>query len=341
MGTWETFDLATAHKLAPIYRATLDLRAKVAASSLAAESKANLLFALDDKIDDFQSALKNLLGLELTAFTTKANSVQSGGSSRGGSADEMPRSVVPGSSFRVRIHTAQFTPETRLAKIWFESHTGDQWKPAESLHGTENAAALDHIFSLHVPENAEPTQPYFTRPSIEQPYYDIAQPELRLRSFAPYPLAVWAEFTFDGLPIRVGQVVQTLQRVPGIGGVYEPLIVTPSIGLRMEPESAHPASRRIAPCRCSVTVHTEAAAEGTVALELPRGWRSEPAEAQFHRTSAGDTEPLLFSVTPNSAETGTYKIDAVARSGGRELRTGWQSVGYAGLRPYNLYRPRS
>jgi LmbE family N-acetylglucosaminyl deacetylase len=345
-GTWETsFDvahqsqtgLATARKLAPIYRATTNLRAKVAASNLAPEAKANLLFELDAKIDDFQAALKNLLGLDLTAFTTKADSVQSGGPFRGDSADEMPRSIVPGSSFRVRIHTAQATPETRLAKIWFESHTGDQWKPAEPLQGAENAAALDHIFRLHVPENAEPTQPYFTRPSIEQPYYDIAQPELRLRSFAPYPLAVWAEFSFDGLPIRVGQVVQTLQRVASVGGVYEPLVVTPSIGLRMEPEARIlPLDGSALPVR--VTVHTEAAAEGTVALELPVGWHSDPAEAHFRTMSAGDTEPILFSVSTDSAATGAYNIEAVAHSGGKSYRTGWQSVGYAGLRPYNLYR---
>ena len=27
------------------------------------------------------------------------------------------------------------------------------------------------------------------------------------------------------------------QRVPGQGGVYEPLVVTPAIGVRMEPEA--------------------------------------------------------------------------------------------------------
>ena len=329
--------LATARKLAPIYRATLDLRTRVAASTLAAEPKTNLLFALDAKIDDFQSALKNLLGLDLTAFTTKADSVQSGGLSRGSSADEMPRSVVAGGSFRVRVHTAQATPETRLAKIWFESHTGDQWKPAEPV-GAENAEAQDHIFRLSVPENAAPTQPYFTRPSIEQPFYDIAQPELRLRSFAPYPLAAWAEFSFDGLPIRVGQVVQTLQRVSGVGGVYEPLVVTPSIGVRMEPAARIlPLDGSALPVR--VTVHTEVAAEGTVALELPAGWHSAPAEAHFHRDNAGDTEPILFSVTTDSAVTGAYNIEAVAHSGGKSYSTGWQSVGYTGLRPTNLYRP--
>jgi hypothetical protein len=158
-----------------------------------------------------------------------------------------------------------------------------------------------------------------------------------LRSFAPYPLAAWAEFTFDGLPIRVGQVVQTLQRVPGVGGIYEPLVVTPAIGVRMEPEARIlPPDGSALPVR--VTVHTQAAAEGTVSLQLPAGWTSQPAEAHFHRDNAGDTEPLLFSVTPDGATTGAYNIEAIAHSGGREYKTGWQSIGYPGLRPYNQYK---
>jgi hypothetical protein len=105
-----------------------------------------------------------------------------------------------------------------------------------------------------------------------------------------------------------------------------------------------------------VTVHSEAAAEGTVALNLPAGWTSQPAEAAFHLDSAGDTEPILFSVTPNAAETGAYTINAVVHSTfsdhspaltpltsltpltPRTYQAGWQSIGYPGLRPYNLYK---
>jgi len=88
-----------------------------------------------------------------------------------------------------------------------------------------------------------------------------------------------------------------------------------------------------------VTVHAQAKADGSVTLKLPAGWRSEPAEKPFHLENAGDTEPLIFSVVPINAETGSYSIEAVARVAGHEYKTGWQSVGYAGLRPYNLYRP--
>jgi LmbE family N-acetylglucosaminyl deacetylase len=343
-------NLQVAHELTSGYRQALNLRARVAASNLDAKPKAALLFTLDGKIDEFQAAFKNLLGLDLIAFTTKADNAQSSGPFRGGSADETPRSVTPGEDFRVRIHTAQATSETRLAKIWFESQTGGQWKHADPLQRAEVAKDADPILSLQVPENAEPTQPYFTRPSIEQPYYDIAHPELRLRSFAPYPLAAWAEFTFDGLPIRVGQVVQTMQRVSGLGGVYEPLVVTPAIGVRMEPEARIlPLDGSALPVR--VTVHAQAAAEGTVTLNLPAGWRSQPAEAAFHLTAAGDSEPLVFSVTTDDATAGAYSINAVVHATSNshtptpapltphDYTSGWQSVGYPGLRPYNLYKP--
>jgi LmbE family N-acetylglucosaminyl deacetylase len=331
--------LPVAHELAPIYRQLLEFRTAVDESSLDGKAITSLLVELDAKINEFQAAFKELLGLDMIAFRTNSASAQEGGPFRGGSADETPRSIAPGEKFLVRVHAAQATPETRLNSVWLESHSGNVWK-AENVNGAFNSTApvSDPIFRVQATENTEPTQPYFTRPNIEQPYYDLTHPEWRLRSFAPYPLAAWAEFTFDGLPIRIGQVVQTLGRVPGVGGVYEPLVVTPLIGVRMETEARIlPLDGSALPVR--VTVHTQAAAEGTVALELPAGWTSQPAEARFHRDNAGDTEPLLFSVTPKGAEAGAYAINATARSGGRDYKTGWQSIGYPGLRPYNQYKP--
>ncbi len=327
-----------AGNLTPMYRQTLDLRAQVAGSALDTQAKAGLLLELDAKISQFQSALADLLGLDMIAFRTNESQASEGGF-RGNSADTTPRIISPGELFRVRVHAAQATIATRIESIWLESFTGSPWK-SDILSGapTATAATADTIFTVHVPENAEPTAPYFTRPSIEQPYYDISNPVWRGRSFAPYPLAAWAEFTFNGLPIRIGKVVQTLDRVTGPGGIYEPLVVTPAIGVRIDP------SARILPLDGSalpirVTVHTEGAASGTVELKLPAGWTSIPAEAEFKRSAAGDTDPIVFSVTPASTSPGEYTIQAVAHSAGHTYQTGWQSVGYPGLRPYNQYKP--
>ncbi|MGD0857889.1 MAG: PIG-L family deacetylase [Terracidiphilus sp.] len=345
-------NLSAAHTLAHLYELTLALRARVADSDFDPKSKASLLFELDLKIEQFQSVLSNLLGLDMVAFRTGLSGVQNGGPFRGGSPDETLRSASPGEEFRVRVHTAQASVETRLNRVWLESRGGDPWKN-ENISGAIDPAAptADPVFRVHVPDNADPTEPFFTRPDTEQAYYNLTKPEYRERSFAPWPLVAWAEFTFDGLPIRVGQVVQTMQRVLGPGGIYEPLVVTPAIGVRIDPEARIlPLDGSALPVR--VTVHAQAAAEGTVELKLPAGWRSEPAEAHFHLDSAGDTDPILFSVTPAeptrnkdlsrdalaAAESAAYTIQAVAHSGGRTYQTGWQSIGYPGLRPYNLYK---
>jgi hypothetical protein len=188
----------------------------------------------------------------------------------GGGIDETSRSVSPGEELDVRIHTGNVTKQAKLERVWLESSDGKPW----SSESDKTAPGSDVTLPAHVPENAAPTEPYFTRPTIEQPYYDVSRPEWRGRSFAPYPLTAWAEFRYQGVPIRLGEVVQTMQRQPGIGGVFEPLLVTPKIGVRVSPE-AQILPIDSSPLRVRVTVHTEGPADGKVRLILPAGWTGD------------------------------------------------------------------
>lgn len=329
---------AVAQQLAPIYRRTLALREKIAASSLNESAKDGLVFELDTKINEFQSALADALGLDFIAFRSNEPHAQGSGF-RGASADETSTSVFPGQELYVQAHASQATSETKLQKVWLESRTGDPWKNSITSGSINPGAPVsDPVFTVAVAQNAQPTKPYFTRPNIEQPYYDVSNPHWRDRPFAPYALEAWAEFSFDGLPVRIGKVVQTLQRITGTGGFYEPLLVTPAIGVSVDPTArVLPLDGSALPVR--VTVHTQGPAEGTVSLKLPEGWRCEPAQANFHRKVAGDTDAIMFSVTPAVAHTGAYAIKAVAQSAGRSYESGWHSVGYQGMRPYNQYLP--
>jgi LmbE family N-acetylglucosaminyl deacetylase len=327
-----------AHKLVPIYQKTLDLYARVKASDLDAESKAGLELELGAKIEQFQDALKDLLGLNMVAFKT-GNAGAQGYGGRGGSADETARSVWPGEEFGVRVHTFSATNGVGAAKTWFENGSGEAWLHGEQPAAQSGGETTNAIYHLHVPEDAQPTEPFFTRPTTEQPYYDVANEKWRERSFAPFPLSAWVEFEFDGVPIRMGQVVQTLAHESGVGGVYEPLVVTPAIGVRVNPEA------RILPLDgsalpVSVTVHGERAAEGSVALKLPEGWRSEPAQQSFVLKSSGDTQPLVFRVEPGGdVQARAYTIEAVAQSGGKSYAIGWRNVAYSGLETTYQYEP--
>jgi LmbE family N-acetylglucosaminyl deacetylase len=325
-----------AHQLAPIYRQTLDLYTRVQASDLDAESKAGLELEMSAKIQQFQTALKDLLGLDMVAFVTGSSGAP-GFAGRGASADETARSVYPGEDFGVRVHTFSATIDVHLVSTWVETQTGAPWGKSET--NAQGGESTNTILHLHVPDDAQPTKPFFTRPNTEQPYYDIANEQWRERSFAPYPLTAWAEFAFDGVPIRIGQVVQTLAHVNGEGGVYEPLVITPAIGVRINSDA------RILPLdgsslQVGVTVHAQRGAEGSVALKLPEGWRSDPAQRTFQLKAAGDTEPLQFSVAPSGdVKARAYSIEAVAQSGGGGYSSGWQSVGYPGLPSTYQYLP--
>lgn len=54
---------------------------------------------------------------------------------------------------------------------------------------------------------------YSSRPDIEQSYYNIEDDRFLSRPLPPYPLAGWAEFSYQGVPVRVGQDVQTVKRI--------------------------------------------------------------------------------------------------------------------------------
>ena len=90
-------------------------------------------------------------------------------------------------------------------------------------------------------------------------------------------------------------------------------------------------------------VHTEGPADGKVRIRMPEGWTAEPAEAEFHRKVYGDTAAMLFEVKPPAGLTDgdrnkPFSIQAEADSDGHTYESGWQRIGYLGLRPYNQYR---
>ena len=137
---------------------------------------------------------------------------------------------------------------------------------------------------------------FHTASNDEQPYYNIVDERYRNLSLTPYPLAAWVEFDYDGAPVRMGQVVQTVRQITGQGTVLSPLMVTPAVSVRI------PVQAGIVPLGSKsfavpVLVHTEAESgeKGTVHLDsLPTGWHSEPSSAPL-RWSALDRNRIYSS----------------------------------------------
>jgi hypothetical protein len=91
----------------------------------------------------------------------------------------------------------------------------------------------------------------------------------------------------------------------------------------------------------SVTIHSnvKGAANGSVELELPSGWGSEPTSISFSTDKDGADRSLSFRVLPADLRQKPYEIRAVAKYGGKDYREGYHVAGYPGVRPYFLYEP--
>jgi LmbE family N-acetylglucosaminyl deacetylase len=319
------------------------LAARVSASGLPETAKHDVLYELGIKQDQFHRAIAQSLGLSLEALVTPPNGAGRGGFAGGGPAETFAY-AVPGQSFAVMIHLNNPTATSlEIKRVWLETPAGEDWTatPESPVPARLGAGeALDQRFRVSIPENAAATRPYFTRSSAAQPYYQITNPQYENLPLAPYPLTAWAEFNCDGVDFTAGQVVQTARQETGPGMMLNPLMVTPAVSVRVSPQAGITplASKSF---ELAALVHTEAqdGAKGTVRLELPAGWRSEPAAGSFTIERAGQEVTVPFQVFPDRLEQKQYTVTAVAESAGRQYREGFLTVGYPTLRPYNLYMP--
>jgi hypothetical protein len=339
----------TAPLLADVYRRIANLVDEVKASNLHAEQKASVERELEIKLQQANDALAQALGIEMTALVMPGNGargVELYAGPRGGltsTPQSTPAQVTPGSDFRVRVHI-RAPKAVRLSKVALETPHNERWTvEREGAPGLDDphSTSGDALFRVTVAQDATPTAPYFSRPSTEQAYYDIAEPEYRNLSFAPYPVTGLASFDYDGVPVRLAQAVQTMHLELGPGAVYAPLVVTPELSVSLgQPWIVLPISpEQAAQHDLTVPAHLHAtqAAGGTLRLELPPGWHSTPATADFH-LHAGEDAVFSFQVHAPALEAASYPVTAVAESGNKRFSVGYETAGYGALIPYNLYR---
>jgi LmbE family N-acetylglucosaminyl deacetylase len=330
--------------LAAGMKQTMSLIDAVGKSSLSEDSRFDLLHELEIKRAQFNSALAEALGLSVEATVAPDNTPDPRLAQFLGDPVTF-ETAIPGQSFGVKVHVVNQsgTPAT-LTKVSVQSQNGPAWTVTPSSADQNKAIAgnlpVDLAFKVQVPGNAAFTRPYFTRPDIEQSYYKILDERYLNRPLAPYPLAAWADLTYDGAPIRIGQDVKSVKRVNGLGTVLDPLVSAPAISISITPRRGIvPLGARSFQVTAQVHSNVKGAANGTVRLDLPAGWKSQPAKAQFATTADGEDRSVTFAVTPASLGEKAYEITAVAELGGREYREGYTVTGYPGLRPYFLYAP--
>jgi LmbE family N-acetylglucosaminyl deacetylase len=334
----------SAPPLAAGLKATAQLLETLEKSALPSDAKYDVRHELEIKRAQFNNALAQSLGLSISASVAPAEEPDPRFAAFMGDPETM-RVAIPGQSFGVRVHAvSRSAASVRLERLSVEPDRQKQrWRiTAQGAAASGDLAAnrpVEARFSVTVPADAAFTRPYFSRPDIEQSYYDIHDPQLLGEPLPPYPLAGWAEFRYQGVRVRIGQYVQTIRRVTGLGAVYEPLVVGPAIGVSIAPRAGVvPLDAKSFPVSVVVHSNVKGPAKGVVRLEIPDGWTVSPRSAEFSIASEGQDQAATFTVTPAGLGERAYRVSTIADYDGRQYREGYEVTGYPGVRPYFLYR---
>ena len=180
------------------------------------------------------------------------------------------------------------------------------------------------------------TRPYFTRKDIEQPYYDVSDPALRLSPQTP-PESFWVRASYDGVPLLMGQVV--LAPKSKDNDVDRPMEVIPSLSVAIWPAAGIiPLTEKSFMVSVEARNDEQRGLSGTARLELPEGWLSEPRSAAFSFSHAGEVKIFSFRVTPAALAQKSYTLKAVAEAANGTTSEGFRAVGYAGTDTYEYVR---
>ena len=301
------------------------LMARVEESALSPEAKDDLLLPLREKAGQFEKAIALAAGAQLNVATEVPV----------GATPEDAFMAVPGQTFEVTARFSSTDPRAKLRNISLDLPSG--WS-ATVLSKEENATR----FKVSVPTNAQVTRPYWHRDNPETDSINkIDDPRYLTLPFPPPPVQAHAVYRIGGKDSIVrGVVLVKFRDASGIVG-ERALAVAPAFSVMLEPgEQVIPVEDgKERAVRVSVTANTAGGASGTLRLELPAGWKSEPAQLPVYLTERGEPKDYDFKVIAGSLSEGHAQIRAVLDSGGQKYSDGYTVVTREDLDTFYYYQP--
>lgn len=112
------------------------------------------------------------------------------------------------------------------------------------------------------------SRPYFTRGNVDQAYYDIINPALRLAPETP-AVSFWARFSYREVSLLLGHVVSAPKSAPA--QIEVPVQAVPSMSVSIDPANgAIPLPATTFPVKVDVRSTTDQALQGYVHLVVAK-----------------------------------------------------------------------
>ncbi len=120
-----------------------------------------------------------------------------------------------------------------------------------------------------------------------------------------------------------------------------PLAVVPAFSVMLEPgtQAISTHNGKTTTVAVGITSNLSHAAQGTLRLELPDGWRSEPAQLPVNFKTRGEKRDFQFKVIPAGLQQGRATLRAVLTSDGEKYSEGYTLITREDLGGFYYYQP--
>jgi LmbE family N-acetylglucosaminyl deacetylase len=238
--------------------------------------------------------------------------------------------ATPGQSFDVLVKLHARAPGVNVQAGRLELVAPAGWKIVEKSAG---------LFTVTAPADAQPTAAHWRRDSVRELTYSLDDAARFGQPLPAAPLIARAHYQFNGVQ-GVAEREPLVSSIDTLGvQQLRPLAVGPALAIRFTTDAGVlPADRDRYSVRAVVRNVSSKPVAAAVRLDLPSGWRSEPAQADVRFEKEGEETSVPFLViAPANAPDAT--ITAVASAAGREYRSDFQPHTYTNLDTLYLLRP--
>ncbi|HEX5870783.1 MAG TPA: PIG-L family deacetylase [Longimicrobium sp.] len=292
---------------------------------------AELAYDVMDEMDDVQAAALGALGIVVDAVATDARLAP-------GQTVDVEVTVWNGGGDALRIH--HLSPEM--------PHRGWSALPVPGDAGPAGVVAPGALstwkWRVEVPSDAEPTEAYYLRDPRQGDLYswDPDRPREPLsRPFGTDPLSACAQGEVNGTPLSFCTDVTYREVDLRQGELRRPVMVVPAVSVLLDPPARVLSTAAPRPITYTVRLAAEqpGGIGGTARLEVPAGWRAEPASVPVRFSAPGEVREVRFTVTaPANARAGDHPVSAVfVAEDGRRFERGVQMIDYPHVRARPLY----
>jgi LmbE family N-acetylglucosaminyl deacetylase len=286
---------------------------------------------LDEKIQEIEAALVLAAGVAIDGLSES-------------------ETLIPGESVHIAVRV--YDPEIASVEVTgVQLRTPAGWAtsplPGARLRNEQDfrrreTASTEYGFSVQVPADAPPTQPYWLQRPRQGFIYDWSEAgEARGQPFGQPLLTAVVALKVRDTPVTVEREVEYRERDRVRGELRRRLDVVPAISV--EPAAASvivPAASEKRSHEVRLTVRNNVAVPtiGTASIEVPDGWAIEPAAVDFSLAASPATTTLSFTATmPDDIASGSYRLRGVAYVDGREYRQNMRVIAYPHIRTHRVY----